>query len=180
MPFRKRGKGFQPDSWCFTREMPAAPSCLCECGARDGLAQVWHTSGTRVVQPLHVPCRVGWRRSRAHAVLGGREPRRFLRAVAPLGLCAPRIGEAARAPAFPERSTLTAARIACSAISIRSTGWNSTTSILPIPTYPLVQTHGLIPKPMLDKLGIDERLLRLSVGLENAEDLIADLEQAIG
>lgn len=43
-----------------------------------------------------------------------------------------------------------------------------------------VQTHGSIPKPMLDKLGIDERLLRLSVGLENAEDLIADLEQAIG
>ena len=43
-----------------------------------------------------------------------------------------------------------------------------------------VQTHGSIPKPMLDKLRIDERLLRLSVGLENAEDLIADLEQAIG
>lgn len=47
-------------------------------------------------------------------------------------------------------------------------------------TYPLVQTHGSIPGSMLDKLGIDERLLRLSVGLENAEDLIADLEQAIG
>lgn len=46
-------------------------------------------------------------------------------------------------------------------------------------TFPLVQTHGSIPGPMLDKLGIDERLLRLSVGLENAEDLIADLEQAI-
>lgn len=47
-------------------------------------------------------------------------------------------------------------------------------------TYPLVQTHGSIPGPILDKLGIDECLLRLSVGLENAEDLIADLEQAIG
>ena len=47
-------------------------------------------------------------------------------------------------------------------------------------TYLLVQTHGSIPGSMLDKLGIDERLLRLSVGLENAEDLIADLEQAIG
>lgn len=47
-------------------------------------------------------------------------------------------------------------------------------------TYPFVQTHGSIPGPMLDKLGIDERLLRLSVGLENVEDLIADLEQAIG
>lgn len=51
---------------------------------------------------------------------------------------------------------------------------------LPMPTYLLVQTHGSIPGPILDKLGIDERLLRLSVGLENAEDLIADLEQAIG
>lgn len=49
-----------------------------------------------------------------------------------------------------------------------------------MPTYPLVQTHGSIPGPILDKLGIDECLLRLSVGLENAEDLIADLEQAIG
>ena len=49
----------------------AAPSCLCVCGARGGLAQVWHTSGTRVVLPLHVPCRVGWRRSRAHAVPRG-------------------------------------------------------------------------------------------------------------
>ena len=47
-------------------------------------------------------------------------------------------------------------------------------------TYQLVLTHGSIPGPILDKLGIDECLLRLSVGLENAEDLIADLEQAIG
>ena len=46
-------------------------------------------------------------------------------------------------------------------------------------TYPLVQTHGSIPKPMLDKLGIDERLLRLSVGIEDVEDLLADLEQAL-
>ena len=43
-----------------------------------------------------------------------------------------------------------------------------------------MQTHGSIPGPILDKLGIDECLLRLSVGLENADDLIADLEQAIG
>lgn len=46
-------------------------------------------------------------------------------------------------------------------------------------TYPLVQTHGSIPKPMLDKLGIDDRLLRLSVGIENVDDLLADLEQAL-
>ena len=46
-------------------------------------------------------------------------------------------------------------------------------------TYPLVQTHGSIPAPMLDKLGIDDRLLRLSVGIENVDDLLADLEQAL-
>lgn len=46
-------------------------------------------------------------------------------------------------------------------------------------TYPLVQTHGSIPKPMLDKLGIDNRLLRLSVGIEDIDDLLADLEQAL-
>ena len=46
-------------------------------------------------------------------------------------------------------------------------------------TYPLVQTHGSIPKPMLDKLGIDDCLLRLSVGIEDIDDLLADLEQAL-
>ena len=46
-------------------------------------------------------------------------------------------------------------------------------------TYPLVQTHGSIPKPMLDKLGIDDRLLRLSVGIEDIDDLLADLKQAL-
>lgn len=46
-------------------------------------------------------------------------------------------------------------------------------------TYPLVQTHGSIPKPMLDKLGIDDRLLRLPVGIEDIDDLLADLEQAL-
>ena len=46
-------------------------------------------------------------------------------------------------------------------------------------TYPLVQTHGSIPKPMLDKLGIDDRLLRLSVVIEDIDDLLVDLEQAL-
>ena len=46
-------------------------------------------------------------------------------------------------------------------------------------TYPLVQTHGSIPKPMLDKLGIDDRLLRLSVGIEDIDDLLVDLERAL-
>ncbi|WP_261433850.1 trans-sulfuration enzyme family protein [Berryella wangjianweii] len=46
-------------------------------------------------------------------------------------------------------------------------------------TYPLVQTHGSMPKELRDRLGIGERFLRLSVGLEDASDLIADLDRAL-
>lgn len=46
-------------------------------------------------------------------------------------------------------------------------------------TYPLVQTHGAMPAAMRDALGIDDTLLRLSVGIEDAGDLIADLDQAL-
>lgn len=47
-------------------------------------------------------------------------------------------------------------------------------------TYPMVQTHAAIPKEMLDELGINNRLLRLSVGIESAVDLIQDLERIMG
>lgn len=46
-------------------------------------------------------------------------------------------------------------------------------------TYPAVQTHAAIPKELRDRLGVTDRLLRLSVGIEAVEDLIADLEQAL-
>lgn len=45
-------------------------------------------------------------------------------------------------------------------------------------TYPCVQTHPDVPKEMRERLGITETLLLLSVGLENADDIIADLNQA--
>jgi cystathionine gamma-synthase len=47
-------------------------------------------------------------------------------------------------------------------------------------TYPMLQTHADLPESKRKARGIDECLLRLSVGLESAEDLIADLKQAIG
>jgi cystathionine gamma-synthase/cystathionine beta-lyase len=47
-------------------------------------------------------------------------------------------------------------------------------------TLPAVQTHGDIPEAERQRLGIDETLLRLSVGLEHSDDLIADLRQALG
>lgn len=44
-------------------------------------------------------------------------------------------------------------------------------------TYPATQTHADIPQEERNRRGICDRLLRFSVGIENAEDLIADLEQ---
>lgn len=46
-------------------------------------------------------------------------------------------------------------------------------------TYPMLQTHGDVPVKLREKLGITDCFLRLSVGIENADDLIADLEQAL-
>ena len=46
-------------------------------------------------------------------------------------------------------------------------------------TLPAVQTHADIPEAERERLGICERLLRLSVGTESVEDIIADLDQAL-
>jgi len=45
--------------------------------------------------------------------------------------------------------------------------------------HPAIQTHASVPKEERDKLGITEGLIRLSVGVEDVEDLIEDLEQAM-
>jgi cystathionine gamma-synthase len=45
-------------------------------------------------------------------------------------------------------------------------------------TFPQVQTHADIEPETLDRLGINHLLLRLSVGIEDKDDLIADLAQA--
>lgn len=46
-------------------------------------------------------------------------------------------------------------------------------------TYPITQTHADVPEEQRIALGIDNRLLRLSVGIEDVEDLIDDLGQAL-
>ncbi len=46
-------------------------------------------------------------------------------------------------------------------------------------TYPMLQTHADVPEEDRLKRGINGRLLRLSIGIENADDLIADLKQAL-
>ena len=40
-------------------------------------------------------------------------------------------------------------------------------------------THASIPKELREKTGVIDSLIRLSVGIEDHEDLISDLEQAI-
>ena len=44
-------------------------------------------------------------------------------------------------------------------------------------TYPLTQTHAEVPIELREKNGITDRLLRLSVGIEKAEDLIAEFDR---
>lgn len=46
-------------------------------------------------------------------------------------------------------------------------------------TFPAVQTHADIPEDIRNQLGVDNRLLRFSVGIEHIDDLIADLAHAI-
>jgi cystathionine gamma-lyase/cystathionine beta-lyase len=45
--------------------------------------------------------------------------------------------------------------------------------------HPATMTHGSIPKEAREKVGVVDNLLRLSVGVEDDDDLIADLEQAL-
>ena len=47
-------------------------------------------------------------------------------------------------------------------------------------TFPMIQTHADVPEEIRKELGIDSRFLRFSVGIENVDDIIADLEQALG
>jgi len=45
--------------------------------------------------------------------------------------------------------------------------------------HPATMTHGSIPKETREKVGVVDNLIRISVGIEDADDLIADLEQAL-
>src|SRR5579883_858089 len=45
--------------------------------------------------------------------------------------------------------------------------------------HPASMTHGAIPREIREARGLNDTLLRLSIGIEDAEDLITDLEQAL-
>ena len=46
--------------------------------------------------------------------------------------------------------------------------------------HPAIMTHASVPKDVREAGGVTDTLIRLSVGVENVEDLIADLDQALG
>lgn len=47
-------------------------------------------------------------------------------------------------------------------------------------TYPITQTHADVPMDLLERNGINNRVLRLSVGIESEKDLIAEFERVFG
>ena len=46
--------------------------------------------------------------------------------------------------------------------------------------HPAIMTHASVPVEEREKLGISDQLIRLSVGIEALDDLIADLDRALG
>jgi cystathionine gamma-lyase len=46
--------------------------------------------------------------------------------------------------------------------------------------HPGIMTHASVPEKERAALGISDQLIRLSVGIEDLDDLIADLDQALG
>jgi cystathionine beta-lyase/cystathionine gamma-synthase len=45
--------------------------------------------------------------------------------------------------------------------------------------HPASMTHASVPPALREKMGLTDSLVRLSVGIEDVEDLIADLDQAM-
>jgi len=45
--------------------------------------------------------------------------------------------------------------------------------------HPATMTHGSIPKELREKVGVVDNLLRISVGIEDVEDLLQDLKEAL-
>jgi cystathionine gamma-lyase len=52
-------------------------------------------------------------------------------------------------------------------------------SVESLVSIPALTSHAMIPAEERARTGVTEQLIRLSVGIENADDLIADLEHAL-
>ena len=47
-------------------------------------------------------------------------------------------------------------------------------------SHPATMTHASVPEDERNRIGITDGLVRISVGIEDVEDIIADLDQALG
>jgi cystathionine gamma-synthase len=47
-------------------------------------------------------------------------------------------------------------------------------------TIPVLTSHYLVDPAVLKRMGITEQMIRISVGIEHVEDLVADLEKGLG
>ncbi|MEE9605609.1 MAG: PLP-dependent transferase, partial [Candidatus Scalindua sp.] len=45
--------------------------------------------------------------------------------------------------------------------------------------HPAIMTHASLPEEVREKVGISDELIRISVGIENVDDLIDDLKKAL-
>ena len=46
-------------------------------------------------------------------------------------------------------------------------------------SHPATMTHASVPAEVRERIGITDGLIRISVGIEDVEDLITDLDQAL-
>jgi cystathionine gamma-lyase/cystathionine beta-lyase len=47
-------------------------------------------------------------------------------------------------------------------------------------SHPASMTHGSVPVEMRNSMGVTDDLVRVSVGIEDVDDLLDDLSQALG
>ncbi|MDB4982241.1 MAG: Cystathionine gamma-lyase [Myxococcales bacterium] len=80
--------------------------------------------------------------------------------------------------AAPGRSTLARARAFLKALGVFTCA-ESLGGVESLAEHPAIMTHASIPPDRRRALGIDDGLVRLSVGIEHVDDLLADLAQAL-
>jgi cystathionine beta-lyase/cystathionine gamma-synthase len=75
-------------------------------------------------------------------------------------------------------STMDAARTVLNNVKLCSLA-ESLGGVETLISHPASMTHASVPPDVRKKIGITDGLVRLSVGIEDVEDLVADLDQAL-
>ena len=75
-------------------------------------------------------------------------------------------------------SDITAGKIAMNSVKLAKLA-ESLGAVETMITHPATMTHAEVPKEEREARGLTDGLVRLSVGIENPDDIIADLEQAL-